>query len=527
MFNIFQAISDKIKENSPVVKRFKEAAELIDAGHYSEAHELLERAQKTSFGLLKAGVYMLNGIALRCWSKEILDRQAAVEMLDQACQDLKLASEECASEDDDLRFSVEYEWANAIAEYGRRAIMPEKAILFQQAIVKYSTADMIKSDQPELYNAWGNVLWDAAVNSPAGESPKMLDEACEKFQRAVELDEMSAGLYSNWGRVIFAQALQTNNVDHFRQAEERFQRAVDLDPNFQHAFAGMGAVCSELSVRSPDGQAKQYFEKSSRCLENAVQLKPGDYESYYNLGNLYWRYGQREAESRSFTRFMKKGINFVSKSVEINEENADAYLVWGGILLEQAFRAEGEAKRKLLLDAHFKLQDAMNYRSNFVEAHVNQGSVFLNLAKVCEDSMVTEMLRKSCEHYRTAIRIDPVIGVPGASNNLLVGLFRMSERLAGEEKQQVLDEVIAIYETYPATRIGSWAYNVACAYMLKNDEKNVKKWLLIGEQENALETRHCAMNDSDLEPVRSETWFQNIRWRGEVEESLGIENEPF
>ncbi len=515
MFNFLNGIMDKVKENAPAVKRIRKAAELMESGQFEPACELLERSKKTSSGTLKAGVCFLHGVALYQWSKEVSESSAAMEMLERACSNHKQASKLCSSKLKELHFSIEYEWANAIAEYGRRIKSPENMKHYLQAIEKYRAAENILANQPEVYNGWGNVLYDMAADQPVADRQKTLDEACEKFQRGLALDKKSASLHSNWGRVLFCQAMQSNDIQLFHQSIERFQDALGCDPDFQNAVAGMGAACSELVLRCPDWQAKTYFEKSRLYLEKAIQLKPRDDESLYNLAYLYCEYGKRGVDPASFDDLMEKGADYARKSVEVNEENAEGYLVWGNVLLEQSFRLDGVEKRKLLLDAHFKFEDAMKYRSGFTQAHVNQGTVFLNLAKVCEAAMKAEMLQKSCEHYRTSIQLEPEIGIPNASNNLLIGLFRLSELVQGEEKHRTLDEAISMYETMPTVQIGPWAYNVACAYMLKEDQENVKKWLLIGEKENALETRQNAMRDPDMQPVWSEDWFQKIRWKGE------------
>lgn len=515
MFNFTSGILDKIKKNFPVIKRINKAAELMDSGQFEQAFEILERSKKTSVGTVRSGVCFLHGMALREWSKQIWESSRALNMLEQSDLDFQEAAKLCPSNPEQLRFDIEHQWANTIAEYGKRTKTPEKITFFLQAIEKYMDVENTIANRAALYNDWGNVLWDLAMSGASKEPLKVLDDACDKFQQGIALDGKSASIYSNWGRAIFSQAVQVNDIHLFCRSEDKFQQALNLDPNNQNAIAGMGAVCSELASRCSDAKAGQYFEKGCCCLEKAIQIKPLDYEPYYNLANLYWQYGKKEPDPKLFNDMMRKGLEYTCKSVEINQENAESYLVWGGILLEQSFRLNGDEKRKLLLSAHSKFEDAMNYRSDFTNAHINQGTVFLNLAKVCEEAMKTEMLRKSCEHYRTAIHLEPEIGIPAASNDLMVGLFRISQRVHDKEKHQALDEVISMYETIPSIRIGPWAYNVACAYMLKNDVDNAQKWLLIGEGGNALETRHHAMTDPDMEAVRSEAWFLNIRWKGE------------
>lgn len=62
---------------------------------------------------------------------------------------------------------------------------------------------------------------------------------------------------------------------------------------------------------------------------------------------------------------------------------------------------------------------------------------------------------------------------------------------------------------------GSAAYNLACIYALRGNKEECRKWLLTGQEAGTLVTRDHAMKDSDLDSVRNEPWFKEIKWKGE------------
>lgn len=515
MLNFAKNFVKGLKETSPYSRRLTKAAELAEAGQFDEASKLLERANRTAFSDdLKAGLLFLHGVILTDWARHVREAEESINLLECACQNFEDLAQIESVMNAQNQYSFLYEWANTLAEYGRKCPFSQKEQLYNRANERYAEAEKIIADQSELYNSWGNLLTDIAIIKKGSTAQSLLIEACSKFNRGIELDEKSVFLYSNLGRALFHQASLSKQKEVYLRAKEQFQEALRYNPDMQSANAGMGAVCAELVELSQGSDLENYYEFARKHLEKAVELKSEDDESFFNIANLCWKHSKRQGDIQKSNKMLEEAVSYAARAVEINQNNSGAYLVLGCIFLDQSFLTKGGNKRKLLVEAGLRFQKAIALNPCLVAAHVNQGTVLLNLAKVCGTSSQKDMLEKSCDSYRRAIEIDP--DVTGVYNNFIIALFRYSKLTEGSEKNRALDEIISIYQKISSVRAGSWAYNIACAYALKSDKDNCKKWLLAGQECDALEIRQHAMNDSDLKIVRDEPWFNEICWRGEV-----------
>ena len=89
---------------------------------------------------------------------------------------------------------------------------------------------------------------------------------------------------------------------------------------------------------------------------------------------------------------------------------------------------------------------------------------------------------------------------------LKVGTPQYEELLAQAEEKFLKAESL---------KKGSGAYDLACVYARRGNKEECRKWLLVGQEAGTLMTRDHAMKDKDLESVRGEAWFKEIKWRGE------------
>jgi tetratricopeptide (TPR) repeat protein len=192
----------------------------------------------------------------------------------------------------------------------------------------------------------------------------------------------------------------------------------------------------------------------------------------------------------------------------LNPEDYWAYTCWG-IALDNL--AKIKSSEELFKDACGKYTKAIGIKPDYHEAYYNWGISLGELAKLKGDEKLFEQARLKFEQA-TKINPDHAEAYSGIAATLLyIAQFKTeTPKYQGLLKQAEEKALKA-----ESLQKGSGAYNLACVYALKNDKDNCKKWLLAGQEADTLQTREHAMKDSDLDSVKNELWFKEIKWKGE------------
>ena len=130
---------------------------------------------------------------------------------------------------------------------------------------------------PMAYNNIGNVYAEK----------RLLDEAIQAYEQAVELDPGYGEAWSNLG--LTAQRSGRSGL-----AARALGHAADLAPGNAEAHYNLGVALET------EGRTSQAVEAYRRVLE----LQPDRLEALLNLGNLYWGQGRREAAARAYRQFL-------------------------------------------------------------------------------------------------------------------------------------------------------------------------------------------------------------------------------
>jgi len=83
------------------------------------------------------------------------------------------------------------------------------------------------------------------------------------------------------------------------------------------------------------------------------------------------------------------------------------------------------------------------------------------------------------------------------------------------DKEGEYDEATKKYAEIEVLQKGSAAYMLARLNALWGKKDKCREWLLKGQEARMLPTRDEAMRESDLDSVRNEQWFKEIKWKGE------------
>ena len=164
---------------------------------------------------------------------------------------------------------------------------------------------------------------------------------------------------------------------------------------------------------------------------------------------------------------------------------------------------EIDAKAKRQMQITGLLLDVLNLQ--------NEGNTLRTWAKLKGDEKLFE---QACQKYEQAIELKS--DMYETYNNWGIALGNWAKLKIGKPEYEVLlkqaEEKCLKAESIKS---GSSAYNLACIYALKGNKDECRKWLLVGQEADTLEPRERAMKDKDLESVRNEAWFKEIKWKGE------------
>jgi len=214
------------------------------------------------------------------------------------------------------------------------------------------------------YNNLGTVSLDA----------NRLDEAIDRFQKAVQFNPLYEGAFNNLGNALLQQG-------HIDEAIVQFQNSLKVSPDFVLARDNLGVALSEKG-RMPEAIAE---------FQNALKIDPNNLDALYNLGLTYSRAGRLEDAMAQYQKVLK-----------ISPGDAKAHSGLGNVFLQQG-RTD---------DAISEFQKAIEAHPDFVEAYYNLGRA-LSQKGLLDDAIV---------EFQRALARDP--GYVTACNDLGVALAK-------------------------------------------------------------------------------------------------------
>lgn len=139
--------------------------------------------------------------------------------------------------------------------------------LFRISLDYYKEATKLSPHNAGLFNEWGLVYYYMG----------RYDEAMEKFQQSLALDQQFDQTYLFMGDVYLAKK-------EYERAAEAYQKAIELTPDLAQAHSALGYAYAQL------GRLDEAIRENLLVLESA----PNDYISLRNLVLLYQQTGQYE-----------------------------------------------------------------------------------------------------------------------------------------------------------------------------------------------------------------------------------------
>jgi len=135
------------------------------------------------------------------------------------------------------------------------------------------------------------------------ENPTQSDfeSAAELYKQVTILKPDDYDSYNNWGNALKQLAELTNDNKNFKESLKKYEKAVELNPNFYQAYSNWGIALIRAFTQTKD---KAYLTKARDILKIAQTLNPDD---LYDFACLHTLSGKIDEAKKALLHCEKKG----------------------------------------------------------------------------------------------------------------------------------------------------------------------------------------------------------------------------
>lgn len=293
----------------------------------------------------------------------------------------------------------------------------------QQAEFEFKTAIELSPDYAEAYSNLGLVY----------KHENRLDEALANFTKATQCNPNYASAYNHIGAVYLAQQKYDDAIKATRKAIDKDRAFADAFYNLGLAYLGLYAQsgykdtgkrneaealfkrATEINPRLPDVHAtlaqlyldKGDTEKAIIRQRLAVELDPGNLESWKKMGAIYERAGDKEKSKASFDRAKDLKEAPQKLAAEQSATAAAGEFQTGTQLMEQGEKALKDKNtsnaQKYFSEASAHYQAAIKADPKLWDAYYNWGLALFQSGDTPSAIKVWKDLLKQNPDYTRAI----------------------------------------------------------------------------------------------------------------------------
>jgi superkiller protein 3 len=163
----------------------------------------------------------------------------------------------------------------------------------------YAQAVKLNDRNPDLYNAWGNVLLQIGK----------ITDAQAAFSRSLVLQPRNPVALNGIGLAYRRQGDLTRAI-------ESYTKAIQLNPQYAPAYNNLGRAYAD----------RQEMDKAMEAFQNAIRVDPQNAIAYSNLGNLHRTRGNMEEAIKSLRQAIALGkeeiwTDYTSLGLALVEQN--------------------------------------------------------------------------------------------------------------------------------------------------------------------------------------------------------------
>lgn len=266
---------------------------------------------------------------------------------------------------------------------------------FEKAIEKYKQAIELDSNNPDTFHNLGTAFLELACVKKYDEI--LLKEACGNFEKVFEKLEISHKnspyLFATWGKTLFYLARENENESLYEEACEKFEKAINIDPDNADVYFNWGLTISNL-IRNKQEESLYYeaFDK----YQKATELSPSA-KTFHLWAILLYDLANIKQDESLFKQSFKK----FEKAIELDKGNADVFFHYGIAYYNLAILQRDEL---LYENACKNFEQAIEINNNFVESFHYLGLSLYGLSIIKRDEL---LIKKSCEKFENATKLEP------------------------------------------------------------------------------------------------------------------------
>lgn len=163
-----------------------------------------------------------------------------------------------------------------------------------------------------------------ARGSSSSQALRMLHVALEKLEVIVQAKPSDARILNNLGIVhatIAQRASLRKSYDHYSAAVEVLRRAVDVDPGFYEGWYNLGTILWRLSLSHKT--SKRYIEEMNQAFKAALVTKPDDRDTLYNWGTALATISEYERDLAIRRDWLREAIGHLRKLLKLYPGSKD------------------------------------------------------------------------------------------------------------------------------------------------------------------------------------------------------------
>ncbi|MDF2549120.1 MAG: hypothetical protein K0S07_187 [Chlamydiales bacterium] len=340
----------------------------------------------------------------------------------------------------------EFFWRFGICQFAAGRASGEPADLFQ-ALRQFERALAEGCSHPKFFNDYGNLIVHL---STLIQRPGLLEEAVSFYQRA--LKELEPFFEAELNLAVTCQELysQTFKQSYLLQATQAFQKAGESNPDSFLLWLKWGQLLTlagqELQSSQKIKEALEKFAIADACEPNQPSVLLHWAKSELLLGMMQERLD-----------LLKGAEEKVIKSIELHEENAFAWEIYGDCLYELGRYFSDEV---YYLKAIEKYQRGISLKES---ASLWQG---VGLCYTALGSMQDQLLLlKAIDSFEKAIKLEPP--TPHLLNDLGIAFLKRGELYRQQEDVELgihyFEKAIELMQEQGGEASLDFYYNLGCA----------------------------------------------------------------
>ena len=336
----------------------------------------------------------------------------------------------------------------------------------------------------------------------------LLDQAAEKYQAALSVQQDRHDALNNWGNLLAERGKRATKSDEgwyfFEQAIEQFQAALDINPRNEFAFFNWGNTLVSWAKSKSGKEAVELLKRAKERYENSLVINPSKWEAICGWGNALLELAKRSTPEEADDYFNEANDKY-RRAHSTSPEQYQTLLGWGNVLLEWSRTKKREEAVRLIGLATEKFHAAHIVKPNSDDVLNNWGSALADQAKSAEGDSANVLFSEAVDKYRAALTAKP--GRKDTLRNLGTVLMEWAKTKTGEEADHFFEQAGEIFAQLEWEDPGFTAYNLACLNALRGQEAGCRQWMEKGRQLGTLPDRYYVMNDPDLVQYQGREWL--------------------